>query len=185
VTAAASEFEVGERFGMTGGDFVAPRASTGVRLSMTRISTRGDGVVGGRSVGGGRPNRAESLSVSVTETFFSVDVKDMQRATALYVHALGATVVFSSVGWSSLRIAGVRVGLTLSPEHVASRVGLHFAVSDLTIARAEVERAGGFASSPVEVAPGVVIVRCDDSEGNSFTLTQSQHSFPRDGYTDP
>jgi predicted enzyme related to lactoylglutathione lyase len=95
--------------------------------------------------------------VSVTETFFSVHVEDMQRASAFYVHALGATVVFSSAGWSSLRIAEVRVGLALAPEHVASRVGLHFEVSDLTIARDEVERAGGFiASSPVEVAPGVV-----------------------------
>jgi predicted enzyme related to lactoylglutathione lyase len=113
--------------------------------------------------------------VSVTETFFSVDVEDMQRATAFYVHALGATVVFSSAGWSSLRIAGVRVGIALSPEHVAGSGGLHFAVSDLTIARTEIERAGGsIASSPVEVAPGVAIVRCDDTEGNSFTLTQSQ-----------
>jgi predicted enzyme related to lactoylglutathione lyase len=136
--------------------------------------------------GGGRANRADSPPVSVTETFFSVEVEDMQRATAFYVHALGATVVFSSAGWSSLRIAGVRVGLALNLEHVASRVGLHFAVSDLTIARAEVERAGGFmASSPVEVAPGVVIVRCDDTEGNSFTLTQNQHSSHRDGHTDP
>ena len=138
------------------------------------------------SVGGRRTNQADSLSVTVKETFFSVDVEDMQRATAFYVQALGATVVFSSASWSSLRIAGVRVGLALTPEHVASRVGLHFAVSDLTIARAEIERAGGFiASSPVEVAPGVVIVRCDDSEGNTFTLTQSQHSSHRDGDTDP
>ncbi len=118
--------------------------------------------------------------MSVTETFFSVDVEDMQRATAFYVNALGATVVFSSAEWASLRIAGVRVGLALTSENMVSRVGLHFAVDDLTIARAEVERAGGcVVSSPVEVAPGVVIVRCDDTEGNTFTLTQNQLSSDR------
>jgi extradiol dioxygenase family protein len=69
--------------------------------------------------------------VAVTETFFAVEVEDMQRAIAFYVSALGATVLFSSARWSSLRIAGVRVGLALSPERMASTVGLHFAVSDL------------------------------------------------------
>ena len=103
----------------------------------------------------------------------------MPRAIAFYVNALGATVVFSSAGWSSLRIAGVRVGLALSSERTAS-VGLHFAVSDLAAARAEVEHAGGcIVSSAFEVAPGVVIVQCDDTEGNSFTLTQSQDSSNR------
>jgi predicted enzyme related to lactoylglutathione lyase len=137
----------------------------------------------GKAIGCRGPvNREDSISVAVTETFFAVEVEDMQRAIAFYVSALGATVVFSSAGWSSLRIAGVRVGLALSSERMASTVGLHFAVSDLAIARAEVERAGGcIVSSAVEVAPGVVIVRCDDTEGNTFTLTQSQHSSDRDG----
>jgi predicted enzyme related to lactoylglutathione lyase len=136
-----------------------------------------------RWIGGRGPaNRGDSLSVTVTETFFAVEVEDMQRAVAFYVNALGATVVFSSAGWSSLRIAGVRVGLALSSDRVANTVGLHFTVSDLATARAMVERAGGcIVSSAVEVAPGVVIVRCDDTEGNTFTLTQSQHSSDRNG----
>lgn len=110
--------------------------------------------------------------MAVVETFFSVEVADMHRATAFYVNALGAAVVFSSAGWSSLRIAGVRVGLALGTEHVAGPTGLHFAVPDLATACSEVERAGGLVvSSPVQVAPGVVVVRCDDTEGNGFTLT--------------
>jgi predicted enzyme related to lactoylglutathione lyase len=110
--------------------------------------------------------------VTVTETFFSVEVGDMQRATAFYVDALGATVVFASAGWSSLRIAGVRLGLALSREHAAVRVGLHFAVSDLAAARADVERAGGAAAAPIEVAPGVVVAEATDTEGNTFALAQ-------------
>lgn len=118
-------------------------------------------------------SRADSLVVSVTETFFSVNVEDMQRATAFYVQAFGATVLFSSPGWSSLRIAGVRVGLALAAEPTGGAVGLHFAVSDLAEATAAVERAGGcIASSPMEVAPGVVVVQVIDTEGNTFALTR-------------
>ncbi len=39
------------------------------------------------SVGGGPANRADSLSVTVTETFFRVDVEDIQQATGFYARA--------------------------------------------------------------------------------------------------
>jgi predicted enzyme related to lactoylglutathione lyase len=112
--------------------------------------------------------------MTVIETFFSVDVGDMARATAFYVDALGATVAFASPVWSSLRIAGVRVGLFLHPERMQGRVGLHFAVSDLESARAAVEQAGGrCVTPPVEVAPGVVVADVADTEGNTFTLRRA------------
>lgn len=107
-----------------------------------------------------------------TETFFSIDVRDMPRATAFYVAALGAEVTFASADWTSLRIAGVRVALSLAAAPTGGRVGLHFAVGDLPAACADVERAGGHAVDPaIEVAPGVVIASMSDSEGNTFTLT--------------
>ena len=82
-------------------------------------------------------------------------------------------MLFATPGWTSIRIAGVRLGLALSPGPVSARVGLHFAVSDLAAAGARVERAGGRASGPpTEVAPGVVIADATDTEGNTFTLTQ-------------
>ncbi|MCU1277725.1 MAG: Glyoxalase-like domain [bacterium] len=109
--------------------------------------------------------------MTVTETFFSVEVNDMQRATAFYVAALGADVMFATTFWTSLRIAGVRVGLFLHAEHTACRVGLHVAVSDLADACGDVERAGGrVVAPPNEVAPGVVTAEVADTEGNSFTL---------------
>jgi len=111
--------------------------------------------------------------VEVAETFFSVEVGDMKRAIAFYVEALGAVVVFASPGWTSLRIAGVRLGLAFHPGHTGARVGLHFAVGDLEGARADVERAGGrLAGPPVEVAPGVVLADVTDTEGNTFVLTR-------------
>ncbi len=109
----------------------------------------------------------------VTETFLSVDALDMPRATAFYAGALGATVKFASPDWASLDIAGVRVALARSPGHEGGRTGLHFAVADLAAARANVERAGGRAGPPVEVAPGVVIALCVDTEANGFTLTSA------------
>ncbi|MCU1278898.1 MAG: hypothetical protein JWM53_2444 [bacterium] len=112
--------------------------------------------------------------MKVTETFFSVEVDDMERATAFYVDALDAEVMFASPIWSSLRIAGVRLGLFLHAEHAAGRVGLHFVVSDLAAACAGVERAGGSVVEPArEVGPGVVIADVTDSERNAFTLRRA------------
>jgi predicted enzyme related to lactoylglutathione lyase len=113
------------------------------------------------------------VRVTVEETFFSIEVRDMQRAIAFYTSALSASVVFASPRWSSLRIAGVRLGLALNEEREDARVGLHFAVTDFTTARVAVERAGGFSASPIEVAPGVVVVAVTDTEGNTFALTRA------------
>jgi predicted enzyme related to lactoylglutathione lyase len=111
--------------------------------------------------------------MTVRETFFAIEVRDMDRATRFYASAFGAEVVFASAGWSSLRIAGVRVGLALALDHAGCRTGLHFAVDGLAAARAEVERAGGrVVAASIEVAPGVVVAEVADSEGNTLTLTQ-------------
>jgi predicted enzyme related to lactoylglutathione lyase len=117
--------------------------------------------------------------VSVIETFFSVNVEDMQRGMTFYVEAFGATVLFSSPGWSSLRIAGVRIGLALAAEPNPGPIGLHFAVTDLAVTTAAVERAGGcVASSPRAVAPGVVLVQVTDTEGNTVVLTNGGGVHP-------
>jgi len=109
----------------------------------------------------------------VAETFFSLAVADMQRARAFYVGALGASVSFSSPGWSSLHVAGVRVGLALVADHAGGHTGLHFAIADLDAARARVERAGGRVLQPaITLAPGVTTTKMADGEGNVFTLNQ-------------
>jgi predicted enzyme related to lactoylglutathione lyase len=78
-------------------------------------------------------------------------------------------VTFASPNWSSLRIAGVRLGLFHNAKHAASRLRLHFVVSDLAEACAEVERAGGrVVVASTEVAPGVVVADVSDTEGNVF-----------------
>jgi predicted enzyme related to lactoylglutathione lyase len=110
--------------------------------------------------------------MAVTEMFFALPVADMRRATDFYSQAFGASVRFATPGWSSLVIAGVRLGLFPSPGH-AGAFGLHFVVTDLAGARADVERAGGRVGAPPQaVAPGVVIAEVTDSEGNQVVLRQ-------------
>jgi predicted enzyme related to lactoylglutathione lyase len=107
----------------------------------------------------------------VLETFFSVEVADMARATVFYREALGALVMTALPFWTSLNIAGVRIGLALNPQLAGARVGLHFAVANLGDACASVERAGGrILHAHIEVAPGVVVAEVADSEGNRFVL---------------
>jgi predicted enzyme related to lactoylglutathione lyase len=111
--------------------------------------------------------------MDVSETFFSVGVTDMPRASVFYAGAFGAEVVFASPEWSSLRIAGVRVGLARVPGHGGERLGIHFAVGDLGQACAEVVRAGGqVASAAREVAPGIRAAEVRDTEGNTLSLNE-------------
>jgi predicted enzyme related to lactoylglutathione lyase len=103
----------------------------------------------------------------ITEAFFALAVRDMDRARTFYTAALGADVVFASPSWSSLRIAGVRVGLFPGEP---GRTGLHFA-GHLEAIVGEAAAAGGrVVSAAREIAPGVTIAEVEDSEGNTFTV---------------
>jgi len=81
-------------------------------------------------------------------------------------------VQYESPVWSSLRIAGVRIGLNATSSETALNTGLHFVVDDLQLASDEVVRAGGvLVTDPTEVQPGVVVAEASDTEGNTFTLS--------------
>ncbi len=108
--------------------------------------------------------------MTVQETFFSLHVVEMDRAVAFYTHAFGATVELTSPGWTSLRIAGVRVGLALVPSHEPARTGLHFVVTDLAMTSGAVVHAGGSVGEVAEVAPEVFVAAATDTEGNTFAL---------------
>jgi predicted enzyme related to lactoylglutathione lyase len=107
----------------------------------------------------------------VEETFFSLEVRDMERATRFYVDSLGATVAFATPGWTSIHIAGVRIGLFLHPEKVDQKTGLHFTVRDIAAVSAGIVSAGGkMVIEAREVGPDVVIADLTDTEGNGFAL---------------
>jgi predicted enzyme related to lactoylglutathione lyase len=111
------------------------------------------------------------LAAAVTELFVSIHVADMSRATAFYTGAFGANASFASLAWSSLMIAGVRLGLFYDAAYEGGRTGLHLVVTDLAVALAAVEAAGGrVVVAPIEVAAGVVIAEVADPEGNLLTL---------------
>ena len=78
--------------------------------------------------------------------------------------------------WSSLRIAGVRLGLNANPDDAGSRTGLHFVVDDLALACEAIVSAGGEAvAQPSEAQPGVVLADVADTEGNILTLSLATH----------
>jgi predicted enzyme related to lactoylglutathione lyase len=111
--------------------------------------------------------------MKVEETFFAVIVRDMARATAFYERAFDATVAHAMPEWTSLHVAGVRIGLSLDVAHAPEHTGLHFAMRELDAACAEVERAGGaVVKPPFEVLPGIVLTIVADTEGNGLTLTK-------------
>ena len=110
--------------------------------------------------------------MKVREAFFSIPVADMERARQFYVRAFDASLQYASPVWSSLRIAGVRLGLDASPSDTARNTGLHFVVEDLGLACDAVASAGGaIVTDATEVQPGVVIADAADTEGNIFTLS--------------
>ena len=112
--------------------------------------------------------------MKVRETFLSIPVADMERARRFYVGAFDASVQYESPVWSSLRIAGVRLGLNASPHDAGSRTGLHFVVDDLALACEAIVSAGGeVVAHPSEVQPGVVLADVADTEGNIFTLSRA------------
>src|ERR671919_1638099 len=110
--------------------------------------------------------------MKVRETFLSIPVADTARARRFYVSAFDASVQYESPGWSSLRIAGVRLGLNASPHDAGSRTGLPFVVDDLAFACEAIFSAGGeVVAHPSEVQPGVVLADVADTEGNILTLS--------------
>jgi predicted enzyme related to lactoylglutathione lyase len=110
--------------------------------------------------------------MKVRETFLSIPVADMERARRFYVGAFNASVQYESPVWSSLRIAGVRLGLNASPHDAGNRTGFHFVVDDLAFACEVAVRAGGeVVAHPNEVQPGVFLAEVADTEGNIFTLS--------------
>lgn len=122
------------------------------------------------------PRAAEAVTMefNVAETFLSLSVADMDRAVAFYSESLGASTTWTSSRWSSLRVAGVRIGLFSSPGYGGGRVGLHFAVTDVVAASVSIERAGGKIVAPVsQVAPGVLVAEVSDTEGNIFSLQEA------------
>ncbi len=115
------------------------------------------------------------MEFGVAETFLSLSVADMDRAVAFYSKSLGAVTKWASPRWSSLEIAGVRIGLFTNPEHGGSRIGLHFAVTHIDAACASIEQAGGKIVAPaLQAAPGVFVAEVSDTEGNIFSLQEAR-----------
>ena len=109
--------------------------------------------------------------------YFVVYVADMDRATKFYEETFDALVGFRSPEWTSLRIAGVSIGLHGGSDTTPRSIGLGFDVDDLDGACAAVARAGGaVVKAPEKRADaGITLAEVVDTEGNQFSLTLAGH----------
>ena len=106
--------------------------------------------------------------------YFVVYVADMDRATKFYEETFGAMVNFRSPEWTSLRIAGVDIGLHSGADTERRKIGLGFDVDDIEGACKAVAAAGGVIVKPPEHKPeegGITLAEVSDTEGNLFSLS--------------
>jgi predicted enzyme related to lactoylglutathione lyase len=111
----------------------------------------------------------------VDEVFFSVYVRDMERAISFYENALGANVEYETATWSSVTLAGVRFSLVLA-ERPPVALGMHLIVDNVALACAAVTYEGGAISPAVEMTHGTIFAEIFDTEGNMLTLRQTTTS---------
>jgi predicted enzyme related to lactoylglutathione lyase len=111
----------------------------------------------------------------VVETICILPVADMDRATRFYGGVFGAEVKFASPYWSSIVVAGVRVGLHGGATGERRDSGIGFVVDDIDAACAMAEAAGGAVVSPPSVREeGVVLAAIADTEGNEVSLSLAE-----------
>jgi predicted enzyme related to lactoylglutathione lyase len=111
----------------------------------------------------------------VQKTYFMLVVTDMDRAVRFYTQAFGASVVFGSVEWSEVSVAGATVALHPGGDGTETATGLGFEVEDLDVALREVTRAGGQVRSPARDRPAerIRLAQVADTEGNLLTVAEA------------
>jgi lactoylglutathione lyase len=109
--------------------------------------------------------------------YFIVYVADMDRAAKFYEETFEALVSFRSPEWTSLRIAGVSIGLHGGSDTTPRRIGLGFDVDDIDGTCAAIARGGGAVVKAPEHKPdeGITLAEVADTEGNQFSLTLTGH----------
>jgi lactoylglutathione lyase len=91
-------------------------------------------------------------AIHVRKTYFIVVVADMDRAVRFYTEAFGASVIFSSAGWSEVMVAGATVALHPGGDGTETATGLGFEMDDVDAGLHQVTRAGGRVTSPARDA---------------------------------
>ncbi|MCX7621856.1 MAG: VOC family protein [Acidimicrobiales bacterium] len=108
--------------------------------------------------------------MSVTRTYFTLNVADMERAIAFYEGVLGPVVRLRGSEWSELKLGEATVALHASGAR-PRETGLVIEVDDLDAACEAVVRSGGSIANPPQPLPdGTRMADVIDTEGNGFAL---------------
>ncbi len=108
--------------------------------------------------------------MSVTRTYFTLNVADMARAIAFYEGVLGPVVRLRGAEWSELKLGDATVALHAAGGRPRD-TGLVIEVDDLDAACDAVVAGGGtVASLPQPLPDGTRMADVVDTEGNGFAL---------------
>jgi predicted enzyme related to lactoylglutathione lyase len=113
--------------------------------------------------------------VTVTRTYFMLDVGDMSRALAFYRQVLGPVVVrHESDSWSELKIGETTVALHATPTPSPKFTALAVEVENLHAGyHAVIESGGRVVNGPLTEPNGNLSYEVADTEGNTFTLASA------------
>lgn len=113
--------------------------------------------------------------MTVTRTYFMLDVSDMARALAFYREVLGPVVVrHESDSWSELKIGETTVALHATPNPSPKFTALAVEVENLLAGYEAVLACGGqVVHGPVTEPNGNLSYEVADTEGNTFTLASA------------
>ncbi len=113
--------------------------------------------------------------MTVTRTYFMLDVADMARAVDFYRKVLGPSVIRHESGsWSELKVGETTVALHASTSPAPKATALAIDVADLRACYDAVLRHGGHVlAGPVIEHNGHLSYEVADTEGNTFTLASA------------
>jgi len=113
--------------------------------------------------------------MTVTRTYFMLDVADMTRAVDFYRKVLGPVVIrHESESWSELKVGETTVALHASTTPTPKVTALAIEVEDLRACYDAVLRHGGqVLVGPITEPNGHLSYEVADTEGNTFTLASA------------
>jgi uncharacterized protein len=108
--------------------------------------------------------------------YFTIPVKDLARAKKFYSAVFGWEYEPQASHATYAHVGNTKLPFGLHAEGVGSIKNMYFRVTDLTAARAAVEKSGGRVETPFESKTGKGCV-CYDPDGTAFSIWQFAPGF--------
>ncbi len=112
----------------------------------------------------------------VNTMYYVMMVEEMERAIRFYREVMGLSLRSRSEWWSELTFGDGVLALHGGGDSEPRNTGLGFRVTDVHAACAEIEAGGGkvIAAPSDRPGEGILLATAADTEGNAFSLTQTE-----------